>query len=325
MKPATAGAPYRVPPEPSRWPAILLAVAVHVLLLAFLWFGISWQNNEPVAVEAEVWDMKTQAAAPVAPPPQEAEPEPEPAPAPPVPKVVEQPVEQPAPAPAPDIKLERQKEREKKRKEELLKKEQEQRELAEKKARDEAKAKDLAEKKAAEKKKADELAKKEAEKKEVEKKEADKKEAEKKLADKKKAEKEAKAKEAAENAKLAKLHDAEMRRMLEAAGSGGSGTAARSTAPRMDSGYQAAIASKVKSNTNYTGSTDAPGNPRVEFQIEQLPTGEIISVKKTKSSGLPGFDEAVEKGIIKSSPLPRKKDGTVERSFPISFKLKDLE
>jgi colicin import membrane protein len=319
MKPATAGAPYRVPPEPSRWPAILLALAVHALLLAFLWFGISWQNNQPVAVEAEVWDMKTEAAAPVAPPPQEAEPEPQPAPAPPpAPRVVEQPAEQPAPAP--DIKLEREKEREKQRKEELLKKEQEQRELAETKAREEAKAKDLAEKKAAEKKKADELAKKEAEQKA-----AEKKEAEKKLADKKKAEKEAKAKDAAENAKLAKLHDLEMRRLVEAAGSGGSGSAARSTAPRMDSGYQAAIASKVKSNTNYTGSTDAPGNPRVEFQIEQLPTGEIISVKKTKSSGLPGFDEAVEKGIIKSSPLPRKKDGTVERSFPISFKLKDLE
>jgi colicin import membrane protein len=323
MKPATAGAPYRVPPEPSRWPAILLALAVHALLLAFLWFGISWQNNQPVAVEAEVWDMKTEAAAPVAPPPQEAEPEPQPAPAPsPAPRVVEQPAEQPAPAP--DIKLEREKEREKarekQRKEELLKKEQEQRELAETKAREEAKAKDLAEKKAAEKKKADELAKKEAEQKA-----AEKKDAEKKLADKKKAEKEAKAKDAAENAKLAKLHDAEMRRMQEMAGSGGSGSAARSTAPRMDSGYQAAIASKVKSNTNYTGSTDAPGNPRVEFQIEQLPTGEIISVKKTKSSGLPGFDEAVEKGIIKSSPLPRKKDGTVERSFPISFKLKDLE
>jgi colicin import membrane protein len=322
MKPASAGAPYRVPPEPSRMPAILLAVAVHALLLAFLWFGVSWQNNEPVTVEAEVWDLKTEAAAPVAPRPQEAEPEPQPAPAPaPAPKVVEQPAEQPAPAP--DIKLEREKEREQKRKDELLKKEQQQRELAEQQAREEAKAKELAarQKQAAEKKKAEDLAKKEAEKKEAEKKDAEKQ----KLADKKKAEKDAKAKDAAENAKLAKLRDAELRRMQEMAGSGGTGTAARSTAPRLDSGYQAAIASKVKSNTNYTGSTDAPGNPRVEFQIEQLPTGEIISVKKTKSSGLPVFDDAVEKGIIKSSPLPRKKDGTVERSFPISFKLKDLE
>ena len=54
MKPVTAGAPYRVPPEPSRLPAFLLAVAVHAVLLGFLYFGISWQSNEPVAVEAEV-------------------------------------------------------------------------------------------------------------------------------------------------------------------------------------------------------------------------------------------------------------------------------
>ncbi|MFL6673196.1 MAG: cell envelope integrity protein TolA [Massilia sp.] len=322
MKPATAGAQYRVPPEPSRWPAIMLAVAVHALLLAFLWFGISWQNNEPVAVEAEVWDMKTQAAAPVAPPPQEAEPEPQPAPEPPppAPKVVEPPVEQPV-AP-PDIKLER----EKQRKAEQLKKEQQEREreqeLAEKKARDEAKAKDLAEKKAAEKKKADELAKKEAEKKEAEKKDAEKKAKE--LADKKKADKEAKAKQAAEDAKLAKLHDAEMKHMMALAGSGGAGSAAKSTAPRSDSGYQAAIRAKIQSATTYGGSTDLPGNPKATFRVEQLPTGEIISVKMTKSSGVPSFDDAVEKGIIKSSPLPKKKDGTVERSIVVEFEMKDL-
>ena len=48
------GSPYRVPPEPNRWPAIGLAVGVHALLLAFLWIGVSWQNNAPVAVEAEI-------------------------------------------------------------------------------------------------------------------------------------------------------------------------------------------------------------------------------------------------------------------------------
>jgi colicin import membrane protein len=314
MKPATAGTPYRVPPEPNRWPAILLAVAMHALLLAFLWFGVNWQNNDPVAVEAEVWDMKTQAAAPVAPPPQEAEPEPQPQeePPPPAPKVVEPPVEQPA---APDIKLEL----EKQRKAEQLKKEQREREreLAEKKARDEAKAKELAEKK-----KADELAKKEAEKKEAAKKDSEKKVKE--LADKKKTDKEAKAKQAAEDAKLAKLRDTEMKRMMASVGSGGTGTAAKSTAPRIDSGYQAAIRAKIQSATTYGGSTNSPGNPKATFRVEQLPTGEIISVKMTKTSGVPSFDDAVEKGIIKSSPLPKKKDGTVERSIVVEFEMKDL-
>jgi colicin import membrane protein len=310
MKQASIGSPYRVPPEPRRWSAITLAVAVHALLLAFLFIGINWQNNKPAAVEAEVWDMKVQSAAPPPPPPvQEAQPEPEPEPAPP-PKVVEQPA---PPAPAPDIKLEQ----EKKRKEELRKKE-----LAEQKAREEEK-RELAEKKEAEKK-----AKVEAERKAQEladKKEAEKKEKAEKLA-KEKAEKLAKAKaDAAAKAQKEAIRKQEMARMLAQAGAGTSGTAAKSTAPRIDASYEALLAAKIKSNTHYIGDTNAAGNPRVEFQVDVLPTGEVISVRKTKSSGIPVFDDAVERGIHSSSPLPKKKDGTVERSFPISFKLKDLE
>ena len=291
-----AGAPYRVPPEPSRLPSILLALAMHAVLLFFLWAGVNWQSTPPVSVEAEVWDMQTEAAAPPPPPPV-AQPEPEPAPKPeprpePPPPPPVKTVEPPA-APKPDIALERKKKEEKAReqklaeekiereKEELKKKEQEKKLLAEQKA------KELAEKKAAEK-----------------------------------AEKLAKAKQAAaEEKKMAQLRAAEMQRITGAAGSG---EAARSTAPRVDSGYLASIVSKIKSSTSYLGNTDVPGNPRVVFKIEELPTGEIISVRKVKSSGLPDFDEAVEKGIMKSSPLPKKKDGTVERTLEIGFSMKDL-
>jgi colicin import membrane protein len=296
-----------VPPEPRRWSAILLAVAMHALLLAFLVVGINWNNNKPAAVEAEVWDMKVQAAAPPPPPPQEAEPQPEPEPAPP-PKVVEQPT---PPAPAPDIRIEQ----EKKRKEELK-----QKQLAEEKAREEKKARELAEKKEAEKKAKEEAAQKEAERKAQEL--ADKKEAEKKL----KAEKAAKAKADAAAAKLKdELRQKELQRMMAQAGSGTSGTAAKSTAPKLDSGYIAALKAKIKSNTTYPGSTDVPGNPKASFQVEQLPTGDIISVKMIKSSGVEAFDRAVENGIHKSSPLPHKKDGTVERTLVVDFSMKDLD
>ena len=67
----------------------------------------------------------------------------------------------------------------------------------------------------------------------------------------------------------------------------------------------------------------ASGGPT--FKIEQLPTGEIISVRKTKSSGIPAFDDAVERGINNSSPLPKKKDGTVERSIEVSILMKELD
>ena len=312
MKPVAAGGvQYRVPPEPSRWPAIALAAAVHAGLLAFLYIGVSWQNNAPVAVEAEVWDMKTQAAAPPPPPPPEVvEPQPEPEPAPkveqpPPPPPVEQPV---APKP-PDIALEREKQRKLEKLKQL-----EEKKLEEAKLAKERKAEELAEKNA------QELADKKAEKKAAEL--AEKKLAEKKLADQVKADKLAKAKlEAAEQKKLDQVRADEMRRIT--AGAGTSGDAAKSTAPRSDSGYIASITAKVKSTTSYSGSTDVAGNPKAEFKVEQLPTGEIISARLVKSSGIPAFDDAVEKGIIKASPLPKKKDGTVERTLVIAFKMKD--
>lgn len=331
------GTPYTVPPEPNRLPAILLAVAAHALLLAFLWIGISWQNTEPPAVEAEVWDMKVQSAAAPAlppPPPPEAEPEPQPEPAPtpvppppPPPKVAEPEPVKPA---APDINLEREKKlaEQKKQRELLEKKERErerEREMAEKKEREELKAKELADKKAAEKKLAD---KKELDKKELAKKaEAEKKlAAEKEAADKKKlaAEKAAKAKaDAAEQARLDKQHETELKRMMGAAGSGGE--AQKSSAPKIDAGYIGKLTALIKSNTTFAGSTDVPGNPKAVFKVELLPTGEILSVRLTKSSGVPQFDDAVERGINKSSPLPKKKDGTVERTIVVNFSMKDLD
>ncbi|MFJ1468816.1 cell envelope integrity protein TolA [Massilia orientalis] len=312
------GTPYSVPPEPNRWPAIGLAVGVHAMLLAFLWIGVSWQNNAPVAVEAEIWDVTTQTAAPPPAPAPEPEPEPETPPPQPAPKAVEPPpvVEKPQPK-APDIALER----EKKRKEELKRKqleEERERELAEQKRAEEKKAKALAEKK--ERELEEKKAKADAEKKEAEKKK--KEDAEKK----KKEEADKKKKAAEEQKKLDAARAAEMRRITGAAGNPTStGTAEKSTAPRIDTGYGAAIRGKVKGNTSYAGSLDEPGNPTATFRVEQLPTGEIISVRKIKSSGVPSFDDAVEKGIAKSSPLPKKKDGTVERSLVIEFHMKDLQ
>ena len=319
MKPATAGAPYRVPPEPSRLPAFLLAVAVHAVLLGFLYFGISWQSNEPVAVEAEVWDMSVQsAAAPALPPPPAPEPapEPEPVPAPPPRPVEPPPVERPAPV-EPDIKLQREKERKEKEQRELaekkererkeeLRKEEERKELAEKKKKEDAERqkKELAKKEEAEKKKKREDASREAAK----------------LAE---AKKQKAAAEKAEAAKLEKLRQDELKRIAGAMGS--TGTAEKSTAPNADSGYVAAITAAIKSATAYGGSTTMPGNPKAVFKVEQLPTGEIMSVRLVKSSGVPEFDRAVENGIKKASPLPKKKDGTVERVLDVNFSMKDYD
>ena len=300
MNPAAGGVPYRVPREPNPGSSVFMAIVVHVALLSFLWIGVSWQNTAPTSVEAEVWDLKTEAAAappePTPPPVRRPEPVPEPKI---VLKAVPKVVEEPAAPKAPDIALERLKEKkklaekklaeEKIEKQKQLQKEKEQ-ELADQKSQDQAakKAQELAEKKAQEK--ADKLAKAKA--------------------------------EAAEQKKTDALRDKEMKRIAGALGT--NGTAEKSTASRIDTGYVAAITSKIKRSTSYIGDTDVPGNPRASFKIEQLPTGEIISVRKIKSSGIAAFDDAVERGINNSSPLPKKKDGTVERSIEVSILMKEL-
>ncbi|ATQ78361.1 protein TolA [Massilia violaceinigra] len=332
--PASTGGPYIVPPEPSRTPAILLALAVHAGLLLFLWAGISWQNVAPTTTEAEVWDMKVQDAAPPAPeppPPRQVKPVQPPKPVEkPVEKTIDKPVEKPVEKPPavkpPDIALER----EKKLKEQKLKQEER---LAEEKRELEKARKELAEQKKREEKKLDEQ-KKLADQKKLEQQKAEQekladKQAEKqaeKLAQEKaaKAEKAAKDKKLAEEKKiLDKLHAAEMRRIT--GGAGGAGESEQKTAPKGDPSYFGAIGAKIKSNLNYTGSTSMAGDPEAVYRIEQWPTGEIKSVKQIKSSGVPAYDQAVENAIAKSSPLPRKKDGTVDRSVPAAFKLKETQ
>lgn len=139
----SAAVPYSVPEERGAVPAALLAVLVHAALLAFLWFGVSWQNQTPVAIEAEVWNFQPVEAAPPPPPPQ---PEPKPV-AQETPKPVEPPMEKP------DIALEQ----EKKRKEQAQREEQQrEQQRAQEEARQKAEAeaqrkKELADKAAQEK------------------------------------------------------------------------------------------------------------------------------------------------------------------------------
>ncbi len=48
------------------------------------------------------------------------------------------------------------------------------------------------------------------------------------------------------------------------------------------------------------------GNPEAIFEIAQLPSGEVIgNPKLVKSSGNPLLDAAIERAILKSSPLPK--------------------
>jgi len=73
--------------------------------------------------------------------------------------------------------------------------------------------------------------------------------------------------------------------------------------PSIDAGYADKIRSKIKSNIVLP--SELKGNPEVIFDVVQLPTGEVLSARLKKLSGNKAYDDAVERAILKSSPLPR--------------------
>ena len=71
---------------------------------------------------------------------------------------------------------------------------------------------------------------------------------------------------------------------------------------------------------------DMAGNPEAIFDVVQLPTGEIIDAVLRKSSGVRAYDEAVQRAIVKSSPLPRPPPDRPElfqRTLTLKFRPQD--
>ena len=267
-----------------------LALAVHAVFVLLLVFGVSWQTQHPAPVMVDLWEALPEVAPPVVQPPK-PQPEPEVAPPPPPePVKVPEPVKaEPAPRPlvkeppepkAPDIALE-------------------------KKKADAERMKKLKAMQQAEEKALEEAARAEAE--------AIKKARDKQLADQKKREllrqmeeeelKQGMADEAAANearqTKLAEAQVAASKRQAEMA--------------RVVGQHRDMISAKVRGNTRLPG--NVKGNPEVRCLVYLLPTGEVQSVRVTKSSGNNAYDEAVVRAIEKSSPLPLPDDREARAAF----------
>jgi len=263
-----------------------MALGVHVLFLLLLVFGVSWQTQHPVPVMVDIWD-----ALPPLPPPR---PRPQPEIVPPEPVKLPVPVKaDPAPAvkevpppKAPDIALEKKKaDAEHMQKLKALHE-------AEQKARADAvrveaeAARKAHEKKLAEQKKRELLRQMEEE------------DLVRRMAD------EAAANEARQ-ARLAEARAAAGKRQAEVA--------------RVVGQHRDLISAKVHSNTRLPD--NLPGNPEVRFLVKLLPTGEVVSVRLTRSSGNAAYDAAVERAIEKSSPLPlpAERDARAEFVPELSF------
>jgi colicin import membrane protein len=334
----TDSTPYNMPKEPGRLRAIVLATLVHALLFGLLWFGIRWQSETPIAIEAEVWDMQPREAAPRPKPQPEPEvkpqatPEPKPVEPPPVAKEIPKPPEVEQRVETPDIALDQEKKRieekrrleaEKQKEKERLAKEREEEERQQQIAKQKEEERLEQEKLAAAKKKAEEE-RLEKEKLAAAKKKAEAEQLRKKLAEEKaEAERLRKERIAAEEKAAEKRHQENLERMAAQAGAAGNGTAPRAQGGRADSGYIGRVAAKIKSNTIYNVPDTLGGNPPVEYEVQLLPDGSLRGMRKIRPSGIPGFDDAVARAIERSAPFPPDSSGRVPGSFNVIHRPKD--
>ena len=78
---------------------------------------------------------------------------------------------------------------------------------------------------------------------------------------------------------------------------------------------------RAKIRGNMVLPADIKGNPEAILDVVQLPTGEVLSAKVRKSSGYPALDNAIERAILKSSPLPRPdKSESAPRAFELKYR-----
>jgi colicin import membrane protein len=248
MSAAAIARPHAIPQGGGSARAIVLAVLMHALLGALLFFGIRWQSSPPAVIQAELWSAVPQTAAPP------------PRPVPPPPKVE---------APTPEVKVEP------------------------------VPKADIVEKAPVKAPKPQPKPQPPAPKVEAKKVEP--------------------AKQPAKEVPTRAPSD--LANILASANgpTTSTGKDQQTSGPRGQDSYIARLVTAIRSQMRYPAS--APGNPVVTMRIDQLPNGEVATVTVTKASGVPSFDEAVERAVRAASPLPRDEQGKVERVLNLDYKM----
>jgi colicin import membrane protein len=317
---ATVMSPHERPAPAQRargkWTALILALFVNLLFVGVLVFSVSWQNRPPQAVTAELYAPPAPTVtAPrrVEPPPQPKlepiPPRPEPAPPKlePMPKPPEPAVTKPD-TQAADIALKAKREAERVRQEQLERENQRQQEA---RRQEEAEKRDEARRQAAARQAED---KRQAEVRERQQRQLEtmRAQAAQEAQMRTQAERESQMRAQAER-------ESRMRAEAEREARGRAEQAAAGARNKAQLDWIDRIRSRIRGNINLP--PDIPGNPEAVFDVVQLPTGEIIDVKLRKSSGVRAYDEAVQRAILKSSPLPKPVPADLfQRSLELRFR-----
>ena len=296
------------PPLPwsARTLAGMLAIVVHVLFFVVLVLSVNWHSEDTAPVAVEMWSPSTLRASmagavpptplPPAPQPVVPQPAPQPAPTPPSPPQPEPPApfrQELAPTPNPDIAL----------------------------AQARAKAKQEKAAQLADEAQQEKLKKQQQEKLQQEKQQQEKQQQKKQLELKQQAAaKQAQLKQqrvAALQKMLAQQTQSEFRSQSASALTGvrqqlAAGQKASLNA-RLLAEYQNRIRSKIRSRIILPESLS--GNPKAIFEVKVLSTGEVVDVQLVHSSGQQAYDDAVQRAIIKASPLPMPADTDLASQF----------
>jgi len=283
-------------PEKGTAPAFALSLFAHALLFLAIAFVVRWKTEPAGTISAELWSGFP-AAAPASAPAPVPEPIVEPTPPPAAPKVeptppVPPPKVEPRPAPEPE------------RKADIV----------------------VEQKKKPEPPKKIEPPKPDPKKVEALKREAAKAEAAKAEAAKAEAAKAAAAKvEAAQAREAEKRRNQELQRIAAAAGGPAGSTGASATGVTsgggMPRGYEGQVVGCIRPHIVFNVPDGVQPKQHVaEFEVQLLPTGEQATAPRLlKASGLPSFDQAVERAIRRCEPFPRPREGAMPRSLRLTF------
>lgn len=247
-------------------PAAVLAAVVHIAFFALIIFGVSWQVKSPPPISAELWDALPPARSAPAP-----QPVPTPVPTPPVPtpplpepvvKKAEPAVDTPPVPSKADIELKAKRERE-----ELVKQQKIERDLADKKKREETKL----------------------------------------VEDKKKTEDDKKRRELETKQKLAdaKLRSEQDAAKAAAEAEANAALAAKiASNSKAVNDYGAKVRELIRNRANIPDTV--MGRPRIVVRLRLLVNGVVFDAKVINPSGNPVYDEAFERAIngIQQWPLP---------------------
>lgn len=90
--------------------------------------------------------------------------------------------------------------------------------------------------------------------------------------------------------------------------------------PTVQASWGDRIAAKVRSHIVFTA--NVVGNPVVEYTVDLAPDGAITGARLSKSSGMPEWDQAALRGILKTDYLPLPEQGKVPSQMVLSLRPK---